>query len=138
MAIGGAQAGIPLFLMAIMVGNGANAGALSPFAPTGIIVNGVMTQDRPAAATNGRTYGNNLMAHVVVAFGGLLPVRRLEAVHHQALGRPGGDVGRDRALRQPGTGSRWGSSAAVVLGVIFFDVHVGMAALDRRHRPLAA
>ena len=37
-----ARAGIPLFLMAIMVGNGANAGALSPFAPTGIIVNGLM------------------------------------------------------------------------------------------------
>src|SRR5512138_1471197 len=30
------------FLMAIMVGNGANAGSLSPLAPTGIIVNGFM------------------------------------------------------------------------------------------------
>ena len=38
------RAGIPLFLMAIMVGNGANAGALSPFAPTGIIVNGIMAK----------------------------------------------------------------------------------------------
>ena len=36
---------IPLFLMAIMVGNGANAGALSPFAPTGIIVNGLMARN---------------------------------------------------------------------------------------------
>ena len=41
-----AQAGIPLFLMAIMVGNGANAGSLSPFAPTGIIVNGLRTMIR--------------------------------------------------------------------------------------------
>ena len=39
-----ARTGIPLFLMAIMVGNGANAGALSPFAPTGIIVNGLMAR----------------------------------------------------------------------------------------------
>ena len=39
-----ARAGIPLFLMAIMVGNGANAGSLSPFAPTGIIVNGLMAR----------------------------------------------------------------------------------------------
>ena len=31
--------------MAIMVGNGANAGALSPFAPTGIIVNGLMARN---------------------------------------------------------------------------------------------
>ena len=35
---------IPGFLMAIMVGNGANAGSLSPFAPTGIIVNGLMAR----------------------------------------------------------------------------------------------
>ena len=40
------RSGIPLFLMAIMVGNGANAGALSPFAPTGIIVNGLMARNR--------------------------------------------------------------------------------------------
>src|SRR5262245_48332817 len=38
------RSGIPLFLMAIMVGNGANSGSLSPFAPTGIIVNGLMTR----------------------------------------------------------------------------------------------
>ena len=42
------RAGIPLFLMAIMVGNGANAGALSPFAPTGIIVNGIMAKNQTA------------------------------------------------------------------------------------------
>ena len=43
MAVGG-RAGVPAFLMAIMVGNGANAGSLSPFAPTGIIVNGLMAK----------------------------------------------------------------------------------------------
>ena len=64
-----ARVGIPLFLMAIMVGNGANSGALSPFAPTGIIVNGIM-------ATNGlpglelQTYLYNLLAHALVAFSG--------------------------------------------------------------------
>jgi di/tricarboxylate transporter len=63
------RVGIPLFLMAIMVGNGANAGSLSPFAPTGIIVNGLM-------ARNGlmgyeiSTYLYNLGAHALVAFGG--------------------------------------------------------------------
>ena len=56
------RAGIPLFLMAIMVGNGANAGALSPFAPTGIIVNGIMariglpgSRCRPISTTCWRT-----------------------------------------------------------------------------------
>ena len=38
------RAGIPAFLMAIMVCCGANAGALSPFAPTGIIANGLMSK----------------------------------------------------------------------------------------------
>ena len=37
-----ARAAIPPFLMAIMVGNGAQSGALSPVAPTGIIVTGLM------------------------------------------------------------------------------------------------
>jgi hypothetical protein len=36
------RAGIPPLLMAIMAGNGALAGTLSPFAPTGIVANGVM------------------------------------------------------------------------------------------------
>ena len=37
-----ARAGVPPLLMAIMTGNGALAGTLSPFAPTGIVANGVM------------------------------------------------------------------------------------------------
>ena len=36
------QAGVAAFLMAIMVGNGASAGSLSPFAPAGIVANNVM------------------------------------------------------------------------------------------------
>jgi len=63
------RVGIPLFLMAIMVGNGANAGSLSPFAPTGIIVNGIMAR----IALPGHelsTYLYNASAHALVAFGG--------------------------------------------------------------------
>ena len=63
------QANIPLFLMAIMVGNGANAGSLSPFAPTGIIVNGLMARiGMPGFET--QTYLSNLLAHGLVAFAG--------------------------------------------------------------------
>src|SRR5262245_12749388 len=39
-----ARAAIPPFLMAIMVGNGAQSGSLSPFAPTGLIVNPLMVK----------------------------------------------------------------------------------------------
>lgn len=63
------RVGIPLFLMSIMVGNGANAGSLSPFAPTGIIVNGIMTRiELPGHEL--ATYLYNASAHALVAFGG--------------------------------------------------------------------
>ena len=39
-----ARAGVPPLLMAIMAGNGALAGTLSPFAPTGIVAHGVMAR----------------------------------------------------------------------------------------------
>src|SRR5262249_43310546 len=77
-----ARAKIPLFLMAIMVGNGANAGSLSPFAPTGIIVSGLMARiGMTGLATE--TYLSNLLAHAFVAFGGyfLLGGWRLFAEH---------------------------------------------------------
>ena len=60
---------IPLFLMSIMVGNGANSGSLSPFAPTGIIVNGLMARNG-LGGYELSTYLYNLGAHALVAFGG--------------------------------------------------------------------
>ncbi|MBI3209562.1 MAG: C4-dicarboxylate ABC transporter [Candidatus Solibacter usitatus] len=59
------------FLMAIMVGNGANSGSLSPFAPTGIIVNGLMDRIglRGYEWTN---WWNNFAAHAALAFAGYL------------------------------------------------------------------
>ncbi|MGE3705044.1 MAG: SLC13 family permease [Vicinamibacterales bacterium] len=64
-----ARVGVPPFLMAIMVGNGANAGALSPFAPTGIIVNGLMARiELPGHEL--ATFLYNAGAHALVAFSG--------------------------------------------------------------------
>ncbi len=40
----GANARVPVFLTALMVANGANAGNLSPFSTIGVIVNGLMLQ----------------------------------------------------------------------------------------------
>ena len=68
MAVAG-RARISGFLMAIMVGNGANAGSLSPFAPTGIIVNGLMAR-MELGGLEWQTYLNNLVAHTAVAFAG--------------------------------------------------------------------
>ena len=57
--------------MAIMVGNGAQSGALSPFAPTGIIVNGLMDKIG-LAGYEWRTYWSNLAAHAALGFIGYL------------------------------------------------------------------
>jgi hypothetical protein len=61
------RAAVPPFLMALMVGNGAQAGALSRFAPTGIIVNENMAKIGLGGHET-ETYLNNLLAHVVVTF----------------------------------------------------------------------
>lgn len=57
------------FLMAIMVGNGVQAGALSPMAPTGVIVKGLMEKiGLPGMEVQSWLY--NAGAHAIVAFGG--------------------------------------------------------------------
>lgn len=122
------RAGVPLFLMAIMVGNGANAGALSPFAPTGIIVNGLMTRmDMSGLET--QTYLYNLLVHTVVAFGGyfLFGGWKLFAQERIDLTAPD-DVGD----ADPSFQSRHWITLAVIatllLSVLFFDINIGMGA----------
>jgi di/tricarboxylate transporter len=57
------------FLMAIMVGNGSQAGALSPIAPTGVIVSKLMkTIGLPGMEVQSWLY--NALAHGLVAFAG--------------------------------------------------------------------
>ncbi len=63
-----ARAGIPLFLMAIMVGNGAQAGSLSPFAPTGVIVAGIMNRIN-MPGHEWYWYWTSLAAHAGISFG---------------------------------------------------------------------
>ena len=62
----GAQAGLPAFLTALMIANGANAGNLSPFSAVGVIANSAMAR---AGITDveGRLWFANFAAHVLVA-----------------------------------------------------------------------
>ncbi len=60
--------GISAFLMT-MVGNGCNAGAFSPIAPTGIVANQLMTQVG-LAGMEWRTFWNTFIAQSFVAFSG--------------------------------------------------------------------
>jgi di/tricarboxylate transporter len=123
------RAGIPLFLMAIMVGNGANAGALSPFAPTGIIVSGLMTRMGMPGLEN-QTYLYNVLGHAVAAFGGyfLLGGLRLFALERVDLSGPG-DADDEPALDfKPRHIVTLAAILSLLVSVIVFDVNVGMAA----------
>ena len=143
MAVAG-QVGIPAFLMAIMIGNGANAGSLSPIAPTGVIVNGVM-DEIGLGGFEMLTYLNNMMAHTVIVFAAYFLLggwRLLGRYHHGELVVPGGRSGGGDS---DGAGSGDGAAAAggdferrhwitmgvigaLLAGVILFDVHVGLGA----------
>jgi len=84
MAVAG-RYNISPFLMTIMIANGASAGSLSPIAPTGVIVNGLVAKMGITGA-QWPIYLNNLMIHTIVAFagyfafGGLALFARREAV----------------------------------------------------------
>jgi len=148
MAVAG-RASIPAFLMAIMVGNGAQAGSLSPVAPTGIIVNALMTK----IGLTGHelwNYWTNLSAHAAVAFagylmfGGIKLFRRSYARAAQPVGAaaavsaaPVGHVASppaetiDPVPDERLTAAHWitlAVIAAVIAAVLVLKAHIGMAA----------
>jgi Na+/H+ antiporter NhaD/arsenite permease-like protein len=126
------RVGIPAFLMAIMVGNGANAGALSPLAPTGIIVKSIMEKVGLGGYAL-QTYANNVAAHTLVAvcgyllFGGwkLFGKRHMGAIRlDDGLGLGGTDDYRFETKHRV----TLAVIAALLLGVIAFELPVGLAA----------
>jgi Na+/H+ antiporter NhaD/arsenite permease-like protein len=115
------------FLMAIMVGNGANSGSLSPFAPTGLIVTDNMTRIG-LAGFELQTWVYNLLAHALVAFGGyflfgglklLTRADRVEIEAEPAKRLDGHQIATLAVI------------ALLIVGVILFGrrgFHIGMAA----------
>lgn len=132
------RAAVPPFLMALMVGNGAQAGALSRFAPTGIIVNTNM-EKIGLGGFETQTYLNNLLAHVVVTFaayllfGGWRLFTKPAAAPEIAQSDQAGARGEEALIEiEPFEARHWltiAVLAALVVSVIWFRTHVGMAAL---------
>lgn len=120
------RVGIPMFLMAIMVGNGANAGSLSPFAPTGIVVNGIM--ERIGMPGNEwLTYAYNLLVHATVAFGGYFAFGGWKLFAASGVAQADGGTAADAAIES----RHWvtlGVIAALIVGVVAFNVNIGMGA----------
>ena len=132
--------GIPPFLMAIMVANGASSGSLSPIAPTGVVVEGITTMDLQMGDVRWAIYFNNLIAHLVIAWTGylvlggwrLLRGRSLPAgagshSEHDLPARAGSHGTPDAALDW----KQWLTCAVIaglVSSVIFLKMNVGLAA----------
>ncbi len=125
LAMGAAgRAGVSPFLMAIIVGNGSNAGNLSPLSPVGVVAQ--KTLERIGLAEHAwRIYSNHLIAHVLIT-----------AIVLVVLG--GWKIWRLRAKRSESkaTSQRWewmhwltlGVIAMLLVGVIFLRVPVGLGA----------
>ena len=118
------RAAIPPFLMAIMVGNGAQSGALSPVAPTGIIVTGLMDKIG-LGGFEMRTYIANLIAHAIIAFGGYFLLGGLKLFKNVYTG------GEQDAESTRLNRSHWLTLAViggVLVFVLFRNANIGMAA----------
>ncbi|HZN36822.1 MAG TPA: SLC13 family permease [Pirellulaceae bacterium] len=135
------RAKIPAFLMAILVAHGALAGAVSPLAPTGIIADKLMHQELGLSGFENRLYLYNLAANAFVGLAGYLifggwrlfgrPYRE-EAPPSESA--PATDAAASGASAAPP--SEWTRAhvitllviGALIVGVVFFQVHVGMGA----------
>jgi len=118
------RASIPPFLMAIMVGNGAQAGALSPVAPTGLIVAKLMAEKVGLPGHELQTYLANLVAHAIVAFGGYLLFGGWKLFRSSFTG-DAAEAGQVRFDR-----THWitlGVIAVVLVPVLTLKAHIGMA-----------
>ena len=119
------RARIPPFLMALMVGMGAQAGALSPFAPTGIIVNGLMDKIG-LAGFEWRTYWSNAAAHAGLAFAGYALLGGVKLFGSDYSGSADGV-----ADSTPVSAAHWTTLAVilcVIASVLFLEANIGMAA----------
>ena len=123
----GARAGVPAFLTALMVSNGANAGNMSPVSAVGIIANSRMAE-AGIGGHEGAVFLANLIASVLVAaaaYVGLGGFRRRTA-------EAAGDQTREPATPLDWTWTGVVTSIAIavwILGVVALDWNLGLSAM---------
>jgi di/tricarboxylate transporter len=122
--------GIPPFLMAIMVANGASSGSLSPIAPTGVVVEGITTKIG-LGDVRWAIYLNNFVAHTAIAWTGYLLLGGWRLLRKAP--REGMPYEKGLADEQTTTldWKQWLTCAviiALIAGVIFLKLNVGLAA----------
>ena len=138
MAIAG-RIGLSPFCMTLLVVGAANGAAFSPFAPTGIISNGIIAQWAPQVgipqeALNGlawKIHWNSEIAQGVVNFGGFFLTGGLAWMSRAKSGAGDFDIDSIAPKPEPFT---WQQKytlltmVALVVGVIFFKQDVGVMA----------
>jgi di/tricarboxylate transporter len=124
-----ARARVPPLLMAIMTGNGALAGTLSPFSPTGLVAHGVMRRIG-LGGVEWQTFGYNAAAHAFVGLAGFL------LLGGWRLFRRDGALAGAAVHAEHGAGAletkHWITTAgiaALIVAVAGFRLNVGMIAL---------
>jgi di/tricarboxylate transporter len=118
----GERAGVPHFLTALMVANGANAGNLSPVSAVGVIVNNAMAE-AGLPGHEGKVWLANLIVHVIVA-----GVAYFLLGGHRLTGRADGEAVADvPALSNPQR-LTLALILAWVVGVVIFRLNVGLSA----------
>jgi di/tricarboxylate transporter len=122
-----ARTGGSFFLMALMIGNGALAGSLSPFSPTGVVANGVMAR-MGFPGLEWQTFINNIAGHTLVAFGGFAVLGGLRLFRRKHDSAPAVEEQPTRPL-EPRHWLTLALIAALLVVVIGFEFEVGMTAL---------
>src|SRR4029450_6643612 len=89
----GVAAGVPAFLLALMVGVGANAGTLSPVSLTGIIALSLMERGG-LGGHEAAVFISNFVAHMVTAVGAYLLFGGLQLLHAHRRPPPGSEERR--------------------------------------------
>jgi hypothetical protein len=118
---------VPPLLMAIMTGNGALAGTLSPFAPTGIVAHGVMERIG-LGGVEWWTFTYNALAHALVGIGGFLLLGGWKLFRRGVARADAAEV----ETAQPMAARHWLTAAgiaALIVAVAGFGLNVGMVAL---------
>ncbi|MCI0642492.1 MAG: hypothetical protein L0Y72_29775 [Gemmataceae bacterium] len=125
------RAGIPAFLMAVMVTHGAIAGAMSPVSPTGVIANSLLRERMNLVNLEWQLYAYNLAANLFVAFAGyfLFGGRKLFSRWFDGTADEAGQSTDGNNSIQRTHAVTLAVIAGLILLVVGFKTHVGMTAL---------
>lgn len=122
MAIG-MRSGVPRVLTALMIANGANAGNLSPVSAVGVIANSRMAQ-ASLGGHEGKVWFANFAAHALVGVAAYV----LFGLRHAAVPPPAHDEAAAPTKLTGGQAFTLAVILAWVIGVVGFDLSVGLAA----------